>query len=45
MLSEDKIAQRVGAASEQLSEKLNQLRRMLLMQDYFETAKISTILA
>ncbi|CAH8638969.1 unnamed protein product [Schistosoma intercalatum] len=41
LLSEDKIAQRVGAASEQLSEKLNQLRRMLLMQDYFETVKLA----
>ncbi|CAH8582439.1 unnamed protein product [Schistosoma turkestanicum] len=40
-LSEDKIAQRVADASEQLSEKLNHLRRILLMQDYFETAKLA----
>ncbi|KAK4475258.1 hypothetical protein MN116_002332 [Schistosoma mekongi] len=42
--SEDKIGQRAATASEYLSEKLNQLRRILLMQDYFETAKLAIFL-
>ncbi|TNN14028.1 Reticulon-4 isoform 4 [Schistosoma japonicum] len=44
LFSEDKIAQRAAAASEHLSEKLNQLRRILLMHDYFETAKLAICL-
>nr|CAH8873298.1 unnamed protein product [Trichobilharzia regenti] len=38
-LPEEKIAERVAALCEKLSEKLNYLRCVLWLQDYFETAK------
>ncbi|CAH8637174.1 unnamed protein product [Heterobilharzia americana] len=43
-LPQDKIAERVAAASEQLSERLNYLRRVILIQDYFEVAKLTVCL-
>ncbi|CAH8873733.1 unnamed protein product [Trichobilharzia szidati] len=38
-LPEEKIAERVPALCEKLSENLNYLRRVIWLQDYFETAK------